>query len=78
MLLGCQNFLNVKPQGKILPKTEDEYAAVLNYRLNNIEAGAYDQVLSNAELIAKYEAYADDLDANISVGNLPIYPGTIL
>lgn len=76
MLLGCQNFLNVKPQGKILPKTEDEYAAVLNYRLNNIEAGAYDQVLSNAELIAKYEAYADDLDANISVGNLPIYPGT--
>ena len=56
MLLGCQNFLNVKPQGKILPKAEDEYAAVLNYRLNNLESGTYDQILNNGELIAKYEA----------------------
>lgn len=76
MLLGCQNFLNVKPQGKILPKTEDEYAAVLNYRLNNLESGTYDQILNNGELTAKYEAYADDLNANINIGNLPIYAGT--
>ena len=76
MLLGCQNFLNVKPQGKILPKAEDEYAAVLNYRLNNLESGTYDQILNNGELIAKYEAYADDLNANINIGNLPIYAGT--
>ena len=75
-LLGCQNFLNVKPQGKILPKTEDEYAAVLNYRLNNFESGAYDYMLNNAEMIAKYEAYADDLNANVTIGNLPIYAGT--
>ena len=76
LFLGCKNFLDVKPQGKILPKTEDEYAAVLNYRLNNLEAGAYDQVICNGALIAKYEAYADDLDANIAIGHLPIYPGT--
>ena len=56
-MMGCQNYLNVKPQGKILPKTEEEYAAVLNYRLNNIEAGAYDQILSNGDLIARYEGY---------------------
>ena len=74
--MGCRNFLDVKPQGKIIPKTEDEYAAVLNYRLNNLEAGAYDQILLNGELIAKYEAFADDLNANISIGNLPIYAGT--
>ena len=74
--VGCQNFLNVKPQGKIIPKTEEEYAAVLNYRLNNLEAGAYDQILNNGELIAKYEAFADDLNANITIGALPIYAGT--
>lgn len=74
--VGCQNFLNVKPQGKIIPQTEEEYAAVLNYRLNNLEAGAYDQILNNGELIAKYEAFADDLNANITIGNLPIYAGT--
>ena len=73
---SCQNYLNVKPQGKIIPKTEEEYAAVFNYRLNNIESGAYDHVISNAELIAKYEGYSDDLNANINVGNLPIYAGT--
>lgn len=76
VLVGCANFLNVKPQGKIIPETEEEFAAVFNYRLNNLEAGAYDQVLCNGELIAKYEAYADDLNANITVGNLPIYAGT--
>lgn len=76
LLQGCQNYLNVKPQGKIIPKTEEEYAAVLNYRLNNIESGAYDHVIQNAELIAKYEGYSDDLNANILVGNLPIYAGT--
>ena len=75
-MMGCQNYLNVKPQGKILPKTEEEYAAVLNYRLNNIEAGAYDQILSNGDLIARYEAYSDDLNANIQTGNLPVYAGT--
>ena len=73
---GCTDFLNVKPQGKIIPKTEEEYAAVLNYRLNNLESGTYDQILNNGELIAKYEAYADDLNANITIGNLPIYAGT--
>ena len=75
-LSGCSNFLNVKPQGKIIPETEEEFAAVLNYRLNNLEAGSYDQVLNNGELIAKYEAYADDLNANITIGSLPIYAGT--
>ncbi len=74
--VGCRNFLDVKPQGKIIPKTEEEYAAVLNYRLNNLESGAYDYILNNGELIAKYEAFADDLNANISIGNLPIYAGT--
>jgi hypothetical protein len=75
-LASCGRFLDVKPQGKIIPQTEEEFAAVFNYRLNNLEAGAYDQVLNNGELIAKYEAYADDLNANITIGNLPIYAGT--
>jgi hypothetical protein len=76
MMTGCTNFLSVKPQGKIIPETEEEFAAVFNYRLNNLEAGSYDQVLNNGELIAKYEAYSDDLNANITIGNLPIYAGT--
>ena len=72
---GCRNYLDVKPQGKVLPSTVDEYAAVMNYRLNNIESGSYDDVIGNAALIAKYEGFADDLNANIQIGNLPIYAG---
>lgn len=73
---GCRRYLDVKPQGKVLPKTEDEYAAVLNYRLNNIESGAYDEVIGSGNTICLYEGFADDLNANIAVGNLPIYAGT--
>ena len=72
---GCRNYLDVKPQGKVLPSTVDEYAAVMNYRLNNIESGSYDDVIGNAALVAKYEGFADDLNANIQIGNLPIYAG---
>lgn len=76
ILSGCRQYLDVKPQGKVLPKTEAEFAAVMNYRLNNIESGSYDNVIGNAALIAIYEAFSDDLDANIAIGNLPIYAGT--
>ena len=76
VLAGCRQYLDVKPQGKVLPETEEEFAAVMNYRLNNIESGSYDDVLGNAALLAQYEAFADDLDANIQIGNLPIYAGT--
>lgn len=76
LLPGCKNFLDVKPQGKVIPETEEEYAAVFDYRLNNIESGAYDDVIGNAALIANYEAYSDNLNANVAIGNLPIYAGT--
>lgn len=73
---GCKRFLDVKPQGKVIPQTESEYAAVLNYRLNNIEAGAYDYAVGTASSLSMYEGFADDFNANLSVGNLPIYAGT--
>lgn len=76
LLGGCKRFLDVKPQGKVIPQTESEYAAVLNYRLNYIEAGAYDYVVGNAETISMYEGFSDDFNANLAVGNLPIYAGT--
>jgi len=75
-LCGCGKYLDVKPQGKVLPQTEEEYAAVLNYRLNNIESGSYDEVIGSGASICIYEGFADDLNANIAVGNLPIYAGT--
>ena len=74
--VGCKRFLDVKPQGKVIPQTESEYAAVLNYRLNNIEAGAYDYAVGTASNISMYEGFADDFNANLAVGNLPIYAGT--
>ena len=74
--VGCKRFLDVKPQGKVIPQTESEYAAVLNYRLNNIEAGAYDYAVGTAACISMYEGFADDFNANLAVGNLPIYAGT--
>ena len=46
ILASCTNFLNVKPQGKVLPQTDEEFAAIMHNRINDIEGGYDEYVLS--------------------------------
>ena len=31
ILTSCNNYLDVKPKGKIIPKTAEEYSTILHY-----------------------------------------------
>ena len=66
---GCTRFLTVQPQGEVLPKTDEEFAAIMHNRIKDIEGGGDPYVIGNMETIALFEGCADDLDANIRVGN---------
>lgn len=73
---GCGNYLDVQPQGEVIPKTDDEFAAIIHNRLRNIEGGEDEYVIGNMDVIKHLEGCADDLDANIMTSsNLPFYAG---
>lgn len=74
-LSSCKNFLDVQPQGKVLPKTDEEFASIIHNHINNIEGGEDQFVVGNFDGIIMYESFADNLDANVKVGNIAAYAG---
>lgn len=78
LLSSCANYLNVRPQGKVLPETDEEFAAIMHNRINDIEGGYDEYVLGNMDVISRREGCADDLDANIKTGSIPAYAGDVI
>ena len=77
-LVSCTNYLNVKPQGKVLPKTDEEFSTIMHNRICDIEGGYDEFVIGNMDVIARREGCADDLDANIMVGSITAYAGDVI
>jgi starch-binding outer membrane protein, SusD/RagB family len=74
-LSSCKNYLDVQPQGKVIPKTDEEFAAIIHNIVNSIEGGEDQFVVGNFEGVILYESFSDNLDANVKVGNLAAYVG---
>lgn len=73
---GCGNYLNVQPQGEVIPKTDEEFASLIHNRLREIEGGGDENVIGNMDVLMFLEGCADNLDANIMAGsNLPFFAG---
>lgn len=78
-LSSCTNYLTVQPQGEVIPKTDEEFATIIHSLLREIEGGGDEYIVGNMETIARLEGCADNLDANIKVGNnLTSYAGEII
>ena len=63
-LSGCRNYLDVQPQGEIIPTTDDEFASIIHNRLRDIEGGGDEYVIGNMDALKHLEGCADDLDAS--------------
>lgn len=75
---SCKHYLDVKPQGKIIPETDEEYEAVLNYILHQIETDN-NAAMGSAVYVFEWEYITDNLDANINLSetsNIPLYIGS--
>ena len=77
-LVSCNNFLNVKPQGKVLPQTDEEFASIMHNRILDIEGGYDEFVIGNMDVISRREGCSDDLDANIAIGSITAYAGDVI
>lgn len=79
ILNACKNYLSVQPQSYVLPKTDEDFSAIIHKILRDVEGGGDECVVGNMEKILRLEACADNLDARIRVGqNLPVYAGEIV
>ena len=68
-LSGCRNYLNVQPQGEVIPTTDEEFASIIHNRLRDIEGVGDEYVIGNMDALKHLEGCADDLDANIMTGS---------
>ena len=50
-LAGCGNYLNVQPQGEVIPKTDEEFASLIHNRLREIEGGGDENVIGNMDVL---------------------------
>ncbi|MCQ2116013.1 MAG: RagB/SusD family nutrient uptake outer membrane protein [Bacteroidales bacterium] len=75
---ACGRYLDVRPQGYVIPSTDAEFASVMHKHLQDIEGGGDEIIIGNMETLSKLEGCADDLDANIAVGNLKAYAGDLI
>jgi len=75
---SCTNYLDLKPYGKTIPETAEEFSAFLHTTLNNIDLGLEDNIINSASSITSYACYTDNLETSLMSGQavLPIYVGT--
>ncbi|WEK34247.1 MAG: RagB/SusD family nutrient uptake outer membrane protein [Candidatus Pseudobacter hemicellulosilyticus] len=80
LLASCKNYLDIKPYGKTIPKTAEEFAALLHARLNEIDYASDDVMIGNSGTVLNTECFTDNLDASLTIypaGNsLPLYAGS--
>ena len=81
VLTSCTKFLDIKPYGKTIPKTPDEFASLLHSIIESVDYGE-EIVVGDISSVIDLEAYADNLEANLTnypEGDyLPIYIGSHL
>ncbi len=77
ILCSCNSYLDLKPHGKTIPKTADEYSAMIHQMINDVELEKDSYIMSNTNDIITCEAISDNLDANIYLGQemIPYYVG---
>lgn len=59
-LSSCNNYLDVKPYGRTIPKTAEEFAALLHNRLYDIDTGEDQYLVGNANQMVTYDAVIGD------------------
>lgn len=75
---SCKDHLDVKPKGKIIPETTEDFTTIIHYWLNQVEVGRDEIILGNAGNVVLLDFYGDDLDATLAFslsGSTPIYAG---
>lgn len=78
--LSCDDYLEVKTYGQVLPETTEDYASLINTHLSNVETSSSDKIIGNFNDVLRFECFSDNLNANLSTSvsssYTPIYVGS--
>ena len=78
---SCDNYLDVKPYGRTIPSTPEEFSALIHTHLNNIDEGSTN-LINNISRMSNFDmAGGDDFEASLTQQagrSLPIYLGSLL
>lgn len=81
LLTSCDDYLDVKPYGKVIPKTAEEFSALIHSNLNDIDVGEQAYIIFDAQRIINLDmAGCDDFEACLteqSGQSLPYYMGNL-
>ena len=77
---SCKEYLDVKPKGQVIPKTAEEFAALLNSHLLKIDNGYDEFILGHAQERYEFECFGDNLENSLTsntsgMGFAPKYIG---
>ena len=78
--ISCKEYLDVKPKGEVVPKTAEEFAALLNSHLSEIDDGYDEAILGNAMEKLEFECFSDNVENSLTknvtgMGAIPKYVG---
>lgn len=80
LFTSCKEYLDLKPYGKTLPKTSEEFSALLHNYLNDLDYGNDRDVFGNASSLSDYECFTDNMETSLinfnNVYGLPLYIGS--
>ena len=85
LFTSCGDFLDIKPYGRTVPKTTEEYQALVTEMLTAIDgtntgetgAGA---LFFNNEMVRSFETYGDNMETSLTSpsSNMAYYVGNLL
>lgn len=79
LMASCDNYLDVKPKGKIIPVTAEDFSTIIHYWIDEIEKGRDDVIVPQCEKILALEMFADDLNGTLASNYIPgVYVGTAI
>lgn len=65
--ISCTNYLDIKPYGRTIPKTAEEYGALLHNHLNKVDEGNDSYLVGDSGEILDFDAcYGDDFEVCIT------------
>ena len=82
LCMSCSNYLDIKPYGRTIPKTAEEFSALIHTQLNTIDAGTDAYMIGNASQWMTWDAQCGDDFETCLTGSggksIGIYVGTIV
>lgn len=77
--ISCDDYLEVKTYGQVLPETVEDYASVVYTHLSNVETSASDKIVGAFNDVLRLECFSDNLNASLSTAKestyTPMYVG---